>query len=310
MSDEVMTVLGPVSSEQLGVTLCHEHVFIDLWTEFGRDGVLNDLELAVAELAPFSAAGGRTVVDCSTDELGRNPQGLAEISRRTGLQIVMGTGHYRHPYLDRAWFDRNDPDRIAEIIVSDLQKGVGETGIRAGIIGEIASEREWIAAAEERSFRGAARAHLATGITITTHAAGWPVGLKQLSILESEGVSPDRVIIGHCDTVPDMEYHLELARRGAFVQFDTIRDPNEYELASREKYVCNLIEHGHLHQILLSQDICLRQHLAVRGGGGYGFVLSRFVPQLRERGLSEDDVHTLLVDNPRRALTGERAAAR
>ena len=150
----------------------------------------------------------------------------------------------------------------------------------------------------------AARAHLATGVTITTHAAGWPVGLKQLDILEAEGVSPNRVIIGHCDTVPDPDYHLEIARRGAFVEFDTIREANEHELSPRERYISNLAEQGLLGHVLLSQDICLRQHLAARGGGGYGFLFTTFVPRLVKFGLSEDQVNVLLVENPRRALSG------
>lgn len=301
---EVVTVLGPVTADQLGITLCHEHLLIDLWVEFQRNGVLSDIDLAVAELAPLIEAGGRTLVDCSNSDMGRNPKGLAEISRRTGINVIMATGHYRHPYLDRTWFDRNDTDSIAARMVSDLTQGVEGSGVRAGIIGEIASERAWITPAEERSFRAAARAHLATGATITTHAAGWPTGITQLNILESEGVSPGRVVIGHCDTVADRDYHLELAHRGAFVEFDTIRDANEYEMASRERFICELMDKGFLPQILLSQDICLRQHLAAQGGAGYAFLLTRFVPRLRKRGLNDQEIHTLLIDNPRRALTG------
>jgi len=300
----VTTVLGQVSANDLGVTLCHEHLFIDLWTEFGRDGLLNDIDLSVIELKPYIASGGRTVVDCSNSDIGRDPVGLREVAKRTGLNIIMGTGHYRQPYLDNAWFDRNDPDAIANQLTAELTHGVGQTDIRAGIIGEIGSERSWISAAEERSFRGAARAHLATGVTITTHAAGWPVGLKQLDILESEGVSPKHVIIGHCDTVPNRQYHQELAARGSYVEFDTVRTDNDYEVAMRVDSIRALAESGHLDQVLLSQDICLRQHLASFGGAGYAFILLKFIPRLLSAGFSDADIHKMLVDNPSRALTG------
>lgn len=301
--DTVMTVLGPVRASDLGITMCHEHVFIDLWREFSRDGMLDEFELAVSELGRLVAAGGRTLVDLSNNDLGRDPQKLMKISRRTGLQIVMSAGHYREPFLDREYFDRNDADAIAADLVRDLLEGVGPDGVRAGIIGEIGSERNWITPAEERSFRAAGRAHLQTGVAVTTHASPGNVGLRQLDLLVAEGVSPARVVIGHCDVVPDPGYHLEVARRGAYVQFDTIRERNDYELTCRENYVTAMLEHGYADQVLLSQDICNRRHLDARGGGGYGFLLSEFVPRLRARGVSEAELETILVANPRRVLT-------
>lgn len=300
--ESVMTVRGPIPAEQMGRTLMHEHVFIDLWKEYGRDAVLNDLELAVQELDDYVAAGGATLVDCTSTEIGRDPAGLVAVSGRTGLNIVMGTSHYRHPYLDRDWFDRHDTGWIAQRLIDDITLGVG--GARAGIIGEMATERGWITTTEERSFRAAARAHRATGITISTHAACWPVGLLQLDLLEQENVDPTRVIIGHCDTVPDESYRLKIARRGAYVQFDTIRAGSEYELAQRIRFVSELASAGFLDQILLSQDVCMRRHLRAYGGAGYSFVLREFVPRLRAAGFSEAETNQIMVDNPRRALTG------
>jgi predicted metal-dependent phosphotriesterase family hydrolase len=306
-SATVMTVRGPIPAEQMGTTLPHEHVFLDLWKEFGREGVLNDLELAVSELNDYVDAGGATLVDCTSIEIGRDPTGLRRASERTGLNIVMGTSHYRHPYLDRDWFDRHDTGWIAQGLIDDITQGVD--GIRAGIIGEVATELEWITTTEERSFRAAARAHRATGITISTHAACWPVGLPQLDLLENENVDPRRVIIGHCDTVPDQSYHLEIARRGAYVQFDTIRASNDYELDQRLRFVADLAAAGFLDQILFSHDICLRRHLQAYGGSGYSFVLRGFVPRLLAAGFSDAEIRRIIVDNPRRALTGDTSRA-
>lgn len=301
----VMTVTGPVDAAELGVTLPHEHVFIDLLREYRGDGLLNDGALAIQEVAAFAAAGGRTLVDVTSIGLGRAPEALRRVSEQTGVRIVMGTGHYREPYLDRDRVDRLTVDELAEEIVEDLEVGVDGTGIRAGIIGEIACDR-WITSAEERAFRAAARAHRRTGVTITTHAARWPVGGRQLDLLAEEGVDPRRVIIGHCDLVPDLDYHLALARRGAFVQFDTIQGESEYDIQARIGYIRALVAAGFQDSILLSQDVCLRSNLRAFGGSGYAYVITGFRDRLLEAGVPAGMIRAFMVRNPRAALTGER----
>ena len=152
------------------------------------------------------------------------------MAQRLGINVVLGSGWYRHPFIDTAFFDRGSTDDVAADIVRDLEVGIAGTDVRAGIIGEIGCDRV-ITSHEERSFRAAARAHLRTGVTITTHAARWPIGLAQLDILEQEGVDPRRVIVGHSDMYQTTEYHAALARRGAWIQFDTIDDQSEYDNA-------------------------------------------------------------------------------
>jgi phosphotriesterase-related protein len=310
----VVTLRGPIPAGQLGVTLMHEHIFINLLREFRGDGLLNDAPLAARELRRFRDAGGATVVDVTNASLGRHPRVLQAISEEVGIHIVLGAGLYRHQYFDAAWVDRTSTDAMAEWIVRDLTVGIADSGIRAGIIGEIACD-EWITAQEERVFRAAARAHKQTGVTITTHAARWPIGLAQLDLLAEEGVDLRRVIVGHCDTVNAaqwtsptqvMEYHEALARRGAYVQFDTIRRGSEHDTEVRLAYTRNLIQKGHAHQILLSHDVCLRSHLRAYGGGGYDFLLTDFLPRLRSSGVSAETITAITVDNPRRALTGTR----
>ncbi len=303
----VQTVRGPVAADALGMILPHEHIFINLLREYRANGLLDDPELMAAELARFAAAGGRTVVDCTTRELGRAPRRLAAMSERTGLHIVMGCGHYRNPYLDREAIDRLSVDALAQAIVDEVEHGVDGTGIRPGIIGEVGCDGPHIAAVEERTLRAAARAQIASGLTLTTHAARWPVGLPQLDLFAAEGVDPRRVVIGHCDMVPDPAYHLEIARRGAFVQFDTINGHVEHEIERRIRAVCALAAAGHLDQVLLSHDVCLASDLAASGSGGYGFIAAAFLPRLRAAGLSADDCRRLVEDNPRRALTGRPA---
>jgi predicted metal-dependent phosphotriesterase family hydrolase len=182
---------------------------------------------------------------------------------------------------------------------------VEDTGVRAGIIGEIGCDRDYITPAEERAFRAAARAHRRTGLTIMTHSARCAVGLDQLDLLDDEGVDSRRVIVGHCDLYPDSDYHATVAHRGAFVEFDTVRGSCEWETEQRLQWVRLLLEKGYLRQILLSHDVCMRSHLHAYGGNGYDFLLTGFVPRLLDSGLTKDEVNTLLVENPRAALTGE-----
>lgn len=299
----VQGVLGPIPDTALGITLPHEHLFIDLLREYRDSGLLRDEELAVREAEAFRALGGGTIVDVTSVGLGRNPRGLAAVAEASRVNVVMGSGFYRHPYLDREWFDRHDPGAIAEGIVRDLTEGVDGTGIRAGIIGEIGCDAA-ISAAEERSFRAAARAHLATGVTISTHAARWPVGLAQLDLLEREGVDPGRVIVGHADTVADAGYRLAIARRGAWVELDTIQGESTFETERRITWLLELLDGGFGDRVLLSHDVCLASHLRARGGPGYTYLFDGFVPLLRERGIDEPTIERLLVENPRRALTG------
>jgi predicted metal-dependent phosphotriesterase family hydrolase len=303
----IQTVTGPVSPEELGVTLPHEHLFIDRAKTNGPDAYLVDLNLAVQEVNLFKESGGSTIVDVTTREIARNPAFLREVAERTGIHIVMGTGHYRHPFLDVAWMNSHPVDSVAEELISDIQFGVDGSGIRSGIIGEIGSNGEHVSAIEERSFRAAARAHLATGVTITTHAALYPVGHEQLDILFHEGVAASRIIVGHCDTVHNADYHVALAQRGVFVQFDTLHLCYQvpYDLDLRVGFVMNMVRAGFERSVLLSHDVCLRSHLTALGGQGYSFLRNVFLPRLREAGLSEAQVESLVTDNPRRALSGE-----
>ncbi|MGN6793073.1 MAG: phosphotriesterase family protein [Streptosporangiaceae bacterium] len=304
---DIMTVTGLVAAHELGVVLPHEHVFIDLVREYRGSGLLNDEHLACQELRAVTAAGGRAVVDLTLDEIGRDPAALRRVSEATGILIVMGCGHYRDPYLDRGWFDRTAVDAIADELVRDITEGVRDTGVRAGIIGEIGADRGYISAAEERSFRAAARAHARTGLTISTHAARWPVGVAQVHLLGEEGVDPRRIIVGHTDSVPIPGYHLALVRQGCYVSFDSIGTGSPYDTDRAVDYVLELVRAGFGAQILLSQDVCLQDHLRAAGGCGYAYLLTDFLPRLVAAGLDPEQVRGFVTDNPRMALTGARA---
>lgn len=302
---DIMTVRGPISPDQLGITITHEHLLSNSLLEYRSGGFMMDVDVACEELSHFAAAGGSTLVDLTTDELGRNPLALKEISQRTGVHVVMGSGHYREPYLDKEWFDRTSTDEVADLIVRDATDGVGDTGVRSGIIGEIGADKWYLTAVEERSLRAAARAQIKTGLTLSTHACRWPVGIKQIEILDHEGVALDRVVIGHVDTVPTPGYALEVARRGCWVEFDGFGTDYPRDMESAIATMRTLADAGHFGRLLISQDVFLRPHLHAFGGNGYDFAVRELPSMLKNHGFSDDEITTLMVENPRRALSGE-----
>jgi predicted metal-dependent phosphotriesterase family hydrolase len=311
VSDHVQTVLGPIKPAELGWVLPHEHTGIALWhipTRWDYWELRRDEPVIVEELGAFRAAGGGSLVDLTLDGVGREPEWLVAIARATGLYVVMGAGWYRGAhYPTEVLIDRRSVDALAEVIVRDATVGVGETGIRAGIIGEIGTDKTWLSAQEERVHRAAARAARRTGLAITTHAVQSMVGLDQLDVFEAEGADLSRVVIGHADSFPSLAYHLAIVERGATVEFDFLgMSFTPLERHGEGRIVDNLREllsRGHVERILLSQDVCHDSQLKRYGGNGYTYLADTFLPRLRAAGVSDDEIHTITVDNPRRLLT-------
>lgn len=300
----VMTVLGPVEPQALGFTLTHEHLLFASYRVTGNvDALLDDEDLAIKELSRFTEAGGRTLVEMTNGGLGRNPEGLRRLARASGVQVVMGCGWYKQSHYDETIF-RTSTNELAANMVRDLTIGADDTGVRAGIIGEIGVEKHFMTASEERVLRAAARAHKQTGAAISTHAVLCPIGLDQLEILAEEGVDLRRTIIGHCDTYLRLDYHEAILRRGAYVQFDTFGKKELY-LSDEQRLLClvELLRRGHASQILLSGDVCWRSHLHAGGGNGYDHVPVKILPALKQLGVSDEQIHLMTVENPARVLT-------
>jgi phosphotriesterase-related protein len=354
----VMTVSGPVLPEDLGITLSHEHCLVDLrsywktppeearralaeapiaWKNIGysrrnpflsRDNlVLSNVELAVRELMEFGSLGGRTVVDLTLPDIGRDPSTLLDLSQKTGLNIVAGCGHYiqiSHPPELAA----ESLDSITRRFLAEIQEGIGDTNIRAGVLGEIGTSSP-IHPDEEKVLRAAARAHKATGIAIAVHLSPAPsldlwAGHAVLDILESEGVNPGRVLLCHLDNMlapgedfqKAIQQHFSLGRRGCFLGYDGCGKEHYFPSGSRAafpsfwcphdreraKASASLLEAGFGEQLLLSHDVCFKIELVEYGGFGYGHLLRTFASNLQDYGVGEPQIHKLLVDNPRRWL--------
>jgi phosphotriesterase-related protein len=350
----VMTVAGPVDPDDLGVTLMHEHVVADASCHFvfakeatGRAGVNEPLStdnlaavrrqplrvcldnviqgdeaMARDELAWFASEGGRTIVDCTVINIGRDPDVLYRISRATGVNIIMGTGCYTelsHP----AWIASATIDEIEAVFVRDIREGVDQTRIRAGIIGEIGTSGTRktqdgriksgdITHDEEKVLRAAGRASLRTGLAVSVHLDLRGKGaFRAIDVLTDEGVAPDRMVIGHLDQVQDLDYHREVAARGVTVEYDAFGRENyagEYWFGSDEwriNAIATLVSEGLAGQLVLAQDICFKTDFRRWGGPGYAHILVNIIPMLHARGVADRHIHQMLVQNPRRILAAD-----
>jgi phosphotriesterase-related protein len=307
----IQTVLGPIDPGSLGMTLPHEHTQIALWHIEGRWDywqLTRDEPVILDELSRFGAAGGSGLVDLTLPGVGRDPAWLHVLARASGLHLVMGCGWYRTAYYPaEARIDRRSVDDLADELVGEFTDGVSGTGIRPGIIGEIGTDKPWVSALEERVHRAVARAASQTGMAISTHAVMSAVGMAQLRIFEEEGADPSRVVVGHADSYPVLDHYLAILGRGANLEFDFLGmsfTPTERHGEDRViELLRELLTRGHADRILLSQDVCHDSQLTRYGGNGYAYLTDTFLPRLRAAGVSDAEIETMTVLNPRRLLT-------
>jgi phosphotriesterase-related protein len=355
----IVTVEGRIDPDDLSVTLPHEHLL-----KFGKDAQddydfpesayereiaesqislenlwwihqqpaqhLDNLELsslkdAVEELEHFRSAGGNSVVDVTPKQRGSDPRLLRAIAMETGLNIVRGTSFYTveaHP--ERV--ESATIEAVADEFVNDVREGIGDTDVRAGLIGEIGLSGH-IHEQEEKVLRAGARAARRTGAALSVHPPGrtpysqkdrtypssrW--GLDILDITEEEGVPPDRVILCHQDRSAwynDLSYEMELAERGAYVEYDLFGYVRYYEEfqdthpsdAQRVEYLSELIKAGYGSRLLISHDIFTKHRLKKYGGHGYSHILENIVPIFEGLDTPEEAVRNVLIENPKRVLT-------
>ncbi|MZD03755.1 phosphotriesterase [Streptomyces sp. SID5785] len=302
------TVTGPLSPEAVhGPALAHEHLVLDLDRTGDGSAVLDagrHTPQVCSELSALSEEFGLSLVmELTCRGMGRDPSTLAEISRRTGVAVVAATGWYYEPFHPREVTDLG-VDELGEILVREIEDGFGGSGIRPGVLGEVGSHGDVPSEPETRALRAAARAAVATGLSVVTHAQLGRGGPAQLKLLTGEGLPAHRVCLGHQDLLDDPGVHRELAQSGAYVAFDTIGKESYQSDATRLRLLLALIEAGHADRALLSCDISRHAYLTSEGGQGYGHLFRTFLPQLRAAGADEDLVDLLTRRNPLRFLTG------
>jgi phosphotriesterase-related protein len=310
----INTVTGTITAEQLGTTLMHEHLLIG-WAGWELDCAAPKFDRktafrnAVDRLKELKDLGLQSFVDPCPMDIGRDVNFMAEVSQASGVPIICATGLYKEDLGNTAYFKQRSVDEIAEVYASEITRGIGNTGIKAGII-KCATGKGQITEYEQKCLRAAARAHLRTGAPITTHTEDGTMGREQLDIFASEGVDLRRVIIGHSCGSADLRYHTDMLDRGCFIGFDRFGldflHPDKLRLAA----LIGLLGVGYENQIVLSHDSVwcwLGRGLDLPAETAKlvenwkpSHVFRNIVPALKRAGVGDEKIRAMLVENPRR----------
>lgn len=348
LTGKIQSVLGVIEADTLGNTLFHEHLLSSMASYFEEpaepearkklhepltmknvryarnyrlsnldNAQLVDEQMAIDEASLYKKAGGQTICDVSSIGLGRNPLGLQRIARSTGLNVIMGSGYYigaSHP----PELETRTEEEITREIVSDITMGVGDTGVRSGIIGEIGCTIPF-RDGERKVLRAAAKAQRKTGAPLMIHPCSRDdLALENVKILADAGADLNHTVICHVNVYGFSDKTCRaLADAGCYIgyeSFGNIGYPHMYDeilLQFRGDLnfldtIIKLIGDGYLEHILIAHDICFKDFLTAYGGNGYAHVLENTVPLMKILGMSEEQIHTLLVENPKNYLKFSR----
>jgi phosphotriesterase-related protein len=317
----IRTVLGDIAPADLGMTYAHEHVILDapLVADRFPDILLDNVEAAVVELTACADAGVGAVVDAMPAG-GRDPERLAEASRRSEVHIIATTGlHTARWYPGRSWANEADPATLADLFVADIENGIDRydyrgpvierTRHRAGLV-KVGTLQEMPDDRDVRTFTAAAEAHRRTGAPLLTHCEEGRGGMAQIELLSSLGVDPSDVVLSHTDKVADMSYHLDLTATGANLEFDQVlRHPISHD-STTIRLVAGLAEAGRISQVMLATDGARRSMWSAYGGSpGLAALATDVVAILRRTGVGDEAVERIFVTNPARIFAFKEAAA-
>jgi len=313
----VNTVRGPIDSSELGVTLMHEHIFV-LSTEIMQNypGVWGNEEKRVAEavarLNELSSHGIKSVVDLTVVGLGRYIPRIQQVARQTPVNIIVATGIYTYNDIPFYFHFRGPgtpfegPEPMIEMFVKDIQQGIADTGVKAGIL-KCATDSPGMTKGVERVLRAVAKAHRQTGVPISTHThARSKRGLEQQRVFREEGVDLSRVVIGHSGDTTDLDYLQELIANGSYLGMDRFGIDTILPFEERVNTVAQLCERGHAGKLVLSHDAaCFSDWLperdlpAILPNWHYLHIHNDVIPALKKRGVTHEQLQTMLADNPR-----------
>jgi len=330
----IHTVTGTIKAGSQGVTLMHEHIFMDLRKKHAgtqidqkddlvtlemvdmlrqnhrmlKDNLfLDDKKIALEEVGKFKLHGGGTIVDMSNRGMGGQPTALKYLAESSGVNIVASAGFYTDATYP-SYVKRMSTKELAQEIIHDISEGIKDSGVYAGIIGEIGTSA-CITDTEWRVLEAAAIAQRTTGAAISVHIDPWkPNGIEVVTFLKKCGADLTRVIVGHVDAVLDLDYCRRLLQMGCVIELDNFAknyttpglhfDSDEQRIET----LMVLIEEGYTSQLLISTDVCLKTDLYCYGGGGYSYIPQIIIPKLKKAGLSERIIRLITVQTPARLL--------
>jgi phosphotriesterase-related protein len=303
----IMTTGGPISAEQAGLILPHEHIFTDLRGPeapgYGEADSADVVRVMKPLLLEAKKAGVNTIVECTTIGVGRNVEVVARLAKETGLNIVIPTGVYgRAHFAPKAYAEQSETE-LAHWMISEVVAGIEKTGLRAGFIKTAASETE-LRPLEEKFLRAAGRASRQAGVAIASHTTSGSVARNQLDILTEMEIPADRFIWVHAQSETDLEFHQELGRRGAYIELDSV-GASEKDDEKIIRAIEALIEAKLEDRILLSQDAGWYNPGQLNGGKqrGYTLLITSFKGKLQKAGLKEEQIRRLTQENPFRAFS-------
>jgi phosphotriesterase-related protein len=311
----VMTVNGPVGSNELGMTLTHEHLLVDFigadstgYHRWNRDSVV---EKVVPYLEELKQLGFNAFVECTPAYLGRDPLLLKKIVEKTGLHIITNTGYYgarNNIFIPGEVLDQS-AEEIAATWIREFDSGIEDTGIRPGFIKIGVDRDETLSAEHSKLIHAAALTHKATGLVIASHTGPDGPAFEQINVIKSHGMDPSAFIWVHAQ-MGSLDGNIVAAREGAWISLDNInvkRDDNPGSLYSTAWYADRIValkEAGLLHRVLVSQDAGWYRPGEPGGGEFRGFtdIGRELVPALTARGFSQEEIEQLLIRNPKESF--------
>ena len=305
----VMTVGGPIHPDERGVTLTHEHIIVDFIGADSTGPHRWNKDTVVAVIEPFlnqiRELGCQSFIDCSPDYLGRDVEILSELSARTGLHIITNTGYYgayQDKYVPQHAFTDNAQE-LAACWIAEWEHGIGNTGIKPGIIKIGVDGDAPLTEMHRKLVEAAALTHLASGLAIASHTGPETTIFEQKDILEKAGVAPEALIWTHAQR-GTQESHIEAAQTGIWVSLDNVTD-NAENVENYVQMLLNLKQNDLLNKVLLSHDAGWYDVGNIFGTGfrPYTAIFTELIPALKEHGFTEDDIHQLMVENPKEAYT-------
>lgn len=322
MSRMINSVCGPISADELGTTLMHEHFL------FGYPGYQGDitcgpfnrdlaLKTCLDTLEKLKSLGLKTVVDATPNECGRDPEFLKEVSEKSGINIICASGYYYEGEGAPAYFKQRaglgdiGPE-VYEMMKKEVTEGIGNTGIKAGVF-KLASSKGQITDYETMFFKVAARVSKEEEIPIITHTQEGTMGPEQADLLIAEGADPKRIMIGHIGGSTDIGYFLNVLSKGVYIAFDRIGLQGLVGCPmdrARAACIIGLVGIGYADKIMLSHDNILQWlgrplsipevALPLIKDWHWGHIIQDFVPLLKQGGVSDEQINMMLVENPRR----------